>query len=129
MELTAKVLARLEKRSGTSANSKSWVSQDFVVEHNYDSQYPKKAVLNFFGEERVREAQELLHKDTIAKFNFDISAREITLQSGEKRWVQSLDCYRITIPNAAPTPAPAPAPEIPAEISDAFEQVSDDLPF
>lgn len=138
MEITAKVLARLEKRTGTSTIQKPWVSQDFVVEYNYDTQYPKKAVINFFGEERVREAQELLHKDTIATFRFDISAREITTQAGKKMWVQSLDCYNITIPNAgtnqttsAPTqtysaPLQQPAPmttEVPGLES------NDELPF
>ena len=50
MELQGKIIAALDKRSGTSARGE-WQSQEFVLE-THDT-YPRKMVFNVFGADRL----------------------------------------------------------------------------
>lgn len=131
MEIIAKVISRLEKQSGTSASSgKEWQKQQYIVQYDYDRQYPHTVVMTFFGD-KVAEAASILHKDTIARFIFDINSREVETSKG-KVWFGSNDCYSVSLyeqtqqaqpttvyPQAAPEPQPAPA----------TNSNTDDLPF
>ena len=51
LEIAGKVIAVLEKRSGTSKSGNAWVTQEYVIETA--EQYPKKCCFSLFGEEKI----------------------------------------------------------------------------
>ena len=54
MELTGKVIAVLEARSGISKSSGNpWKMQDYVIETN--EQYPRRMCFNVFGEDKINQ--------------------------------------------------------------------------
>ncbi|MBR6370835.1 MAG: DUF3127 domain-containing protein, partial [Bacteroidaceae bacterium] len=56
MEITGKIIAALESRSGTSKTSGNpWMIQEFVLE-TINEQYPKKMMFSIFGEDKIRQA-------------------------------------------------------------------------
>ena len=54
MELTGKVIAVLEARSGISKSSGNpWKMQDYVIETN--EQFPRRMCFNVFGEDKINQ--------------------------------------------------------------------------
>ena len=52
MEITGKIIAVLDARSGVSARTGNpWKSQEFVIETQ--EQYPRRCVFRVFGEDRL----------------------------------------------------------------------------
>ena len=54
MELTGKIIAVMQPRSGVSQRTgNSWMMQDYVME--IPGQYPRHMVFNIFGEDRIKQ--------------------------------------------------------------------------
>jgi hypothetical protein len=138
MDLTGKVIAILQPRSGTSARTgNSWMSQEYVIE--VPGQYPRRMVFNIFGEDRIKQFNIQAGEEITVQF--DIDARE-----WQGRWFNDIRAYNIirgqmaqSVPQATPfAPAPqqdaapqgsgATAPFPPAQ-EPAGEGAADDLPF
>lgn len=128
MELTAKVIKIMPERSGTSAKGNSWLSQEYLVENNN-----KKLLLRFFGEQKVKEAQQLLQVGTVAQFSFIVETRVVTKSTGEEMYFTSVDCLSVTIPQSfapqAVQPQPVPVQPIPVANPAPAMYQEDDLPF
>lgn len=130
MELTGKIIAVMEPRSGVSTRTgNSWMTQEYVIE--IPGQYPKKCLFNIFGEDRIKQFN--IQQGEELTVSFDIDAREYN-----GRWYNDIRAYNIQrgvapAPSAAPVagaPAAQPVgenPFPPAEPSS--EGTADDLPF
>ena len=73
MELTGKIIAVMQPRSGVSQRTgNSWMMQDYVME--IPGQYPRHMVFNIFGEDRIKQFNIQMGEDVTV--SFDIDARE-----------------------------------------------------
>ena len=128
MELTGKIIAVMQPRSGVSQRTgNSWMMQDYVME--IPGQYPRHMVFNIFGEDRIKQFNIQMGEDVTV--SFDIDAREFN-----GRWYNDIRAYNVVRgqqqpvagaqPVAAPSAATSPFP--PAQ-EPASEGASDDLPF
>ena len=134
MDLTGKIIAVLQARSGVSQRTgNSWMTQEYVME--IPGQYPRHMVFNIFGEDRIKQFNIQVGEDVTV--SFDIDAREYN-----GRWFNDIRAYNV-VRGAAPVATPAqgapfasqaatqqdaaspfpPAPETVGEGS------ADDLPF
>ena len=112
MEITGKIIAALEKKSGVAkASGNAWVAQEYVLETQ--GTYPKRVCFEVFGEERIKEF-DIKVMDTLT-VSFEIDAREYN-----GRWYNSMRAWKVTR-EALPTPAAvvaAPAVEPLPPVSD-----------
>ena len=124
MELTGKVIAVLEPRSGTSKTGNAWMVQEYVLETQ--EQYPRKMCFDVFGEDKIKQFNIQAGEDITV--SFDIDARE-----WQGRWFNSIRAWKVERVNVAqPAPAeggvPFPPPSsVPVDFSASDEK--DDLPF
>ena len=87
MEVTGKIIAALEKKSGVAkASGNTWVAQEYVIE--IPGIYPKRVCFEVFGEERIKEF-DIKVMDTLT-VSFDIDAREYN-----GRWFNSLRAWKV----------------------------------
>jgi hypothetical protein len=124
MEIKGKIIAVLPLQTGEGRNGQ-WKSQDYVLEYNIDSQYPKKMVFNIFGDKidqfKVAEGQ-------MVKVDFDIEGREYN-----GRWFNNVRAWRVEASADAPadnysaSQQMTPPPFSPADIP--VENETSDLPF
>ena len=128
MEITGKIIAALESRSGTSKTSGNpWMIQEFVLE-TINEQYPKKMMFSIFGEDKIRQAAITVGDEVVV--SFDINAREVN-----GRWYNDIRAWRVShdVNGAASTPqqpyAPAGADSVAAPDPFAPSNEKDDLPF
>lgn len=126
MDITGKIIAALQPRSGTSSRTgNTWMSQEFVIETH--DQYPRKCVFTVFGEDRLKEMN--IQVGAEMTVSFDIDAHEYN-----GRWFNDIRAWR-AVPAAAAAPAVAPAApmaaDIPAPAASAAPaaEPEDDLPF
>lgn len=133
MEITGKIIAALEPRSGVSQRSgNAWKSQEFVIEWQ-ENQYPRHCIFRVFGEDRLNQMNIQVMQDYT--ISFDIDAHEYN-----GRWYNDINCWRAVPVTAATGAAPAPATtapatpapqvageEIPAPTAESAPE--DDLPF
>jgi len=136
MELTGKIIAVMEPRSGVSARTgNAWMTQEYVLE--VPGQYPKRCVFNLFGEDRIKQFN--IQNGEDITIQFDIDAREY-----QGRWFNDIRAYNVIrgqVPVAAPVASPFPptqaqpdaaaaaAPFPPAPEAAPAENSADDLPF
>jgi hypothetical protein len=132
MELTGRIIAVMEPRSGVSARTgNAWMTQEYVIE--VPGQYPKRCVFNIFGEDRIKQFN-IQNGDDLT-IQFDIDAREY-----QGRWYNDIRAYNVIrgqLPQqAAPQATPFPpadgttSPFTAPETAPASEGGSaDDLPF
>ena len=130
MELRGRIVAVLPLQSGEGRNG-LWRKQDYVLEHNTESQYPKRIMFNLWGE---KIDQFKLQEGQWVKVDFDIDCREY-----QGRWYNDIRAWRIeniTDNAAAPAPLndmppPPPLPPSPFGAEDilAPENDTSDLPF
>ena len=123
MELTGKVIAVLDARSGTSKNGNAWKVQEYVIE-THDT-YPRKMCFDVFGEDKINQFN--IQPGEELNVSFDIDARE-----WQGRWFNSIRAWKVERVNATqPTPAEGvpfpPPPTVPVDFSNSDEK--DDLPF
>lgn len=127
MDITGRIIAVMEKRSGQSQRSGNvWASQDYVIETH--EQYPRRCLFNVFGEDKINEYN--LQIGSEVTVSFDINAREYN-----GRWYNDIRAWRVVpaaqaAAPAAPEAVPFAAPEtaIPAPVA-APAAPEDDLPF
>ena len=125
MEITGRIIAVMEKRSGQSQRSgNTWASQDYVLETQ--EQYPRRCLFNVFGEDKINEYN--LQIGSEVTVSFDINAREYN-----GRWYNDIRAWRVVPAQTAAPVAPAAAPAapeavIPAPVA-APAAPEDDLPF
>ena len=53
MELSGKVIAVLDPRSGVSKTGNPWMVQEYVIETH--DQYPRKMCFDVFGEDKIKQ--------------------------------------------------------------------------
>lgn len=73
MQIQGNIVKVFEPRSGTSQAGKQWSSLDFVLE--IPGQYPRRMVLNIFGEERIKTLAPRVGEVNVL-VDFDIDAHE-----------------------------------------------------
>ena len=131
MEITGKIIAVLEPRSGQSRTTGNmWMSQEYVLETA--EQYPKRMCFNIFGEDKIK----LFAIEVGKEYNvsFDINAREY-----QGRWYNDVRAWKVEPANtsaAAPVGA-TPAVDAPFAAASApaapdfgtSDSQTDDLPF
>ena len=135
MDLTGKVIAIMEARSGVSTRTGNpWMTQEYVIE--VPGQYPRKMVFNIFGEDRIKQFN--IQPGEEITVQFDIDAREYN-----GRWFNDIRAFNIlrgqmpqTVPAATPFApqqsmgdAQASTTPFPPAQEPAGEGAADDLPF
>ena len=108
MELTGRIIAVMEKRSGQSQRSgNTWASQDYVIETL--EQYPRRCMFNVFGEDKIKESG--LRVGAIASVTCKVESKE-----WNGKWFTSVSCVNCIVQGAtqqAPQqskPQPQPTP-------------------
>ena len=126
MELNGRIIAVLPVQTGQGKNGE-WKKQEYVLEYNSDSQYPKRMCFNLWGDKvdqfNIQEGQNL-------NVSFDIDSREY-----QGRWYNDIRAWRVIEQQAAASdippfagasvPPPFTTQDVPAEGGNA----ADDLPF
>jgi hypothetical protein len=107
MELTGRIIAVMEPRSGVSARTgNSWMTQEYVLE--VPGQYPKRCVFNLFGEDRIKQFN--IQNGEDLTIQFDIDAREY-----QGRWFNDIRAYNVIRGQVPPVVNPAASPFPPAQ--------------
>lgn len=141
LEITGKLVQKLQMQTGTSKTGNSWQKQEFVIETG--DQYPKKLCANLWGDKADQLNQ--FNIGDIVKISVDLESREYM-----GRWYTDVRAWKIeaasaTAPSTTSTPAQpattfaqpytAPAPstismsQAPEEDTFTDEGATDDLPF
>lgn len=89
--LKAKVVQKMEYRSGKKADGNSWSVQDILVE-TIDEQYPKKVLLKF-----INKQTDPLVEGQVYSFDYEVEAREYN-----GRWYNDVKCWRYSAVEAQP---------------------------
>lgn len=126
MEITGKIIAALEPRSGVAKGSGNpWKIQEFVLETTGE-QYPRKMMFSIFGEDKINQAAINIGDEVTV--SFDINAREFN-----GRWYNDIRAWKVSHDTAAAAPAAQPFAAAPAAAPapDPFaaSNEKDDLPF
>ena len=128
MDITGKIIAVLEPRSGVAkASGNPWKIQEYVLE-TIGEQYPKKMMFSIFGEDKIQQAAINIGDEVVV--SFDINAREFN-----GRWYNDIRAWRVShdVNGAAPAAQPyapvgaAPAAAAPDPFAPSNEK--DYLPF
>jgi len=72
MQITGKLVAKLEKETGVSKSGKSWEKQSILIEQNTD--YNKEVVVSFFGD-KVKKLRDIDEGSEI-NVSINLSSRE-----------------------------------------------------
>ncbi|MDR1524187.1 MAG: DUF3127 domain-containing protein [Tannerella sp.] len=123
MEVRGKIIAVLPVQTGEGKNG-TWKKQDYVIEYEQSSQYPRKMMFNLWGDKidqyNIQEGQSL-------RVSFDIDCREYN-----GRWYNDIRAWKTDPDEGVPADAGfAPAtnrPPLTPEISSSSDD-STDLPF
>ena len=126
MEITGKIIAVLEKQSGTSKRTgNQWSSQEYVIETH--EQYPRKCCFRVFGDDKINQfAIKAAEELTVS---IDIDAHEY-----QGRWFNQVNAWSVkrageqtnTTVDQTTEPAEPTAPVPPAP---AAKEDGEALPF
>ena len=87
MELTGKIIAVMEAKSGKSAKTGNpWMVQEYVIE--VPGQYPRSCVFTVFGEDKIKQLNIQMGEDLTVQF--DINARQ-----NNGRWFNDVRAYNV----------------------------------
>lgn len=87
MELTGKIIAVMDARSGVSSRTGNrYMSQDYVIE--VSGAYPRRCMFNIFGEDRIKQFSIKAGEELTVQF--DIDAREFN-----GRWYNDIRAYNV----------------------------------
>lgn len=102
MEITGKIIQKLEPVSGTSKTGNPWNKQEYVLETQ--DTFPRKVFFNFWGE---RANQFNLEVGQVVTVSFDLESREYN-----GRWYTDVRAWKAEPAQAqAQAQAAAPAPQ------------------
>lgn len=128
MELSGKIIAVLEKRTGVAkATGNPWAVQSYVLETM--DRFPRKMCFDIFGEDKINQFNVQVGEELTV--SFDIDAREY-----QGRWYNSIRAFNVVRVEATQQPA-APFPTVdaapfptaaPAMMEESADS-TDDLPF
>jgi hypothetical protein len=120
MELSGKIIAVLEKRSGVGKSTGNpWSVQSYVLETH--DQYPRKMCFEVFGEDKISQFNIQPGEEVVV--SFDIDAHEY-----QGRWFNSVRAWKVDRPQ--PTQQVTPETDLPPIPPVDFGSGStDDLPF
>ena len=112
MEIQGRVVEIMPVQSGAGKNSgREWSSQEFIIEYNENTQYPRQACLRIFGADRIAEINIQMGEYVSALFDVESSKYM-------ERWYTRLNVYRVTRiqPGSLPVSGPRPTnqPDVPA---------------
>lgn len=118
MEVRGKIIVVQPLQTGEGKNG-AWKKQDYVIEYDQSSQYPRKMMFNLWGDKidqfNIQEGQSL-------RISFDIDCREYN-----GRWYNDIRAWKVEADDGSGTDfSPAAAPAAP-EISPSDD--TSDLPF
>jgi hypothetical protein len=85
-ELSGKIIAVLDQKSGISKTGTSWSVQQYVIETH--EQYPKKMCFDVFGEDKISQFNIQIGDEL--KLFFDVDAREYN-----GRWYNSFKAWKV----------------------------------
>lgn len=122
MELTGKVIAVMEARSGTSARTgNAWMTQEYVIE--IPGQFPKRCAFSIFGEDRIKQFN--IQNGEDITIQFDIDAREYN-----GRWFNDIRAYNVIRGQSKQSVAPNAVVDNPfPPIGEVSGSDGGDLPF
>ncbi|MEG1555482.1 MAG: DUF3127 domain-containing protein [Bacteroidales bacterium] len=127
LEITGRLIQKLELQSGVGKTGNSWQKQEFVIETI--EQYPKKICANLWGD-KIEMLSPLNVGDTVM-VSFALESREFN-----GKWYTDVKAWKIERPAAAPANAPkqntssASVDNFPEEFATFIDEgVDDGLPF
>jgi hypothetical protein len=95
MEITGKIIAVLEERSGVSArNGNSWRCGQYVLETT--EQYPKKFLFEVFGEDKIQSMD--IKTGEVLTVSFSIDAHEYN-----GKWFNQIRAWKVDRQSAIQT--------------------------
>ena len=90
MEIQGRVVEIMPVQSGVGKNSgREWSSQEFIIEYNENTQYPRQACLRIFGQDRIAEIN--IQMGEYVNVLFDVESSKYM-----ERWYTRLNVYRVT---------------------------------
>jgi hypothetical protein len=140
MEITAKIQTILSK-STLQSKGKDYLTQTFTVEAG-SAQYPKILAITIFNNDNAMKVLDTLRAGDTATFSLDVSSKEY-----QGKYFHNINCYKIAnvvkaadnnydFGSANPSdnfyPVEAeqkPSSVKPAEPTNLFQEVGDDLPW
>lgn len=131
MELTGRIIAVLEAKSGTSSRTgNKWMKQEYVMEVPGD--YPSHCSFMVFGEDRIKQLD--IQNGEDVTIQFDIDAHEYN-----GRWYNDFKAYNVIRENKANRPVSTvttpsdenlpPFPPMPDTVDTLKNVYGSDLPF
>ncbi len=121
MELSGKIIAVLEKRSGVAkATGNPWSVQSYVLETH--DQYPRKMCFEVFGDDKISQFN--IQPGEEVTVSFDIDAREY-----QGRWFNSIRAWKVDRPQPEQQQVAPPVDMPPIPPVDFGTSSTDDLPF
>ncbi|MDL2297495.1 DUF3127 domain-containing protein [Bacteroidales bacterium OttesenSCG-928-B11] len=125
LEITGRIIQKLELQSGISKSGSSWQKQEFVIETM--EQYPKKICANLWGD-KIDALAAVQIGDTVV-VSFNLESREFN-----GKWYTDVKAWKIEKQGVQPetlSAAPSPTSEMPPFDSSTFvdEGSGNDLPF
>ena len=131
MELTGRIIAVLEAKSGTSSKTGNpWMMQGYVIE--VTGQYPRRCAFTVFGEDKIKQLN--IQNGEDLTIQFDIDAREYN-----GRWYNDFRAYNVIrglqIPQPVQIGGTTPISDLPfdaptSDVEDPFKMDDgSELPF
>lgn len=91
-KLTGQILQAFQAQSGISQNSgNQWMSQEFLLQHDFDQQHPKYMSFRVFGQQKI--AQLNLQPGQWVTLSLDVNAREYN-----GRWYNEILAFKVEYP-------------------------------
>ncbi|MDR1113409.1 MAG: DUF3127 domain-containing protein [Bacteroidales bacterium] len=101
LEITGKLIQKMDLQQGTSRTGNLWQKQEFVIETM--EQYPKKICANLWGENvKILDS---LNIGSVVTVSFSLESREFN-----GKWYTDVRAWRIEVPGTSPV-QPAPVPQ------------------
>lgn len=86
LEISGKIIAVLDKKSGISKTGTSWSVQQYVIETQ--DQYPRKMCFDIFGEDKISQFNIQIGDEL--KLFFEVDAKEYN-----GRWYNSFKAWKV----------------------------------
>ena len=92
VKLTGQILKAFPAQSGVSQSSgNQWMSQDFVLQHDFDPQHPKYLSFRVFGQQRIQQLN--LQEGQMVILSLDFNAREYN-----GKWYNEISAFKVEYP-------------------------------